>query len=861
MALSPSTRLGPYQIDAPLGAGGMGEVYLATDTRLHRRVAIKVIAPQVGADSTFQQRFEREARAISALSHPHICALFDVGTEGVGPSEVHFLVLEYLEGETLARRLERGPLPLDQVLRCALEITSALDKAHSQGIVHRDLKPANVMLTKAGAKLLDFGLAKLRAGSGPQGELLTVPAAVTAEGAILGTLQYMAPEQLEGREADARADIFALGSVIYEMATGRRAFQGKSQASLIASILASEPPPMTELQPLTPAGLDRVVRTCLAKDPDDRWQHARDLLTALRWTNDQAPAQERPAVGPSSTWRQPLTWGVLGLALGLAGAVPALRYFRPADTHTDALIRSTIDVPQTRGALLIGALSDDGAFFAYSAVEAGVQQLFLRPLGQAHAVPVHGTEGALRPFFSPDGRWLAFFSGQQLKKVALAGGDPVRVCDVGEVIGGGDWGSDGRIRFGSSEGLFAVAAEGGTPQITVPLGGALALLWPQLLPDGRGVLFVARGPGPQDYAVVVEPAPGGPRRTLVPGSSFARYSRTGHLLYASGGALLAAPFDLAAGLIPGPAVPLTDDLGSWFGVGDNGALVYVAQAARQRRLVWVDRGGAIQPLGFKPGHYAAPRVSPDGKRIALSVREDGVWTVRTADVAGNTLRKLTPQPAESPEWTRDSESVTFRSGVSGDLYNQKADGSGTPQQLTRTANGKWPGSWTRDGVLAFMQQDTKTLGNLWMVRPGRDPEPILQDDATQWGARVSPNDKWIAYVSDESRTFEVYVTSFPVAGERHLVSAGAGQEVVWRRDGSELYFRLGNRMIAVPVKTEGAFSFEKPRDLFNPRELPFSLGNPGLPDFDVSPDGRFLMLKDEGEEPRRFNVILNWTTK
>jgi hypothetical protein len=701
MALSAGARLGPYEILAPLGAGGMGEVYRARDIRLDRTVAIKVLPSHLSASPELRSRLEREAKAISQLSHPHICTLHDVGREG----ETGFLVMEYLEGETLAHRLEKGPLPLEQALRTASEIADALDRAHRQGVVHRDLKPGNIMLIKSGAKLLDFGLAKLR-GAGSVEEvaahsaLPTEARPLTEEGKIVGTYPYMAPEQLEGEKADARTDIFAFGAVMYEMVTGQRAFEGKSRASLIAAILSSEPRPISKLQPMTPPLLDRVVRRCLAKDPDERWQSAGDLTAELRWIAEGVVEARGHALPAGAGWKgQRLALSGLCAVL-LAGLVWSLVRTPAPRALTGPVVRAAL--PLAAGERMayarrlpngVGrpslALSPDGSKVAYVVVDGESTRIRLRGLAQADATSLAGTEGGFDPFFSPDGRWLAFFTAGKLKKVSLHGGDPVTLCEAINPWGG-TWGEDDTILFsarGATE-LTRVAAAGGKAEVVFTPDQRR---WPQVLPGGEAVLFTARGLGNPDFLSLVAFFPGsGETKPLLEGGSFARYVPTGHLIYVRGGAVHAVPFDPERVEVTGAATVVLDGVrverggAAQLSTSRDGTLVYAPGGAMNiTELVWVDREGKVEPLGFPPLPFGSFRLSPNGRRLAavVSERQPDVWIY---DLERETRHKLAPESdSSSPIWAPDGTRAAFvsRRAGGGRVYLKSADGSGAAERV------------------------------------------------------------------------------------------------------------------------------------------------------------------------------------
>src|SRR2546426_456486 len=638
MPLSSGTRLGPYEILNPLGAGGMGEVYRARDTRLGRDVAIKILPPHLSESTEARQRFEREARSVSSLNHPHICALYDIGSQ----DGTEYLVMEYLEGETLAQRLETGPLPLEQFLRAAIEIADALDKTHRHGVVHRDLKPANVMLTKAGAKLLDFGLAKARPPA--LQDLSTLPPhrqplgtdagcrPITAEGMIVGTVQYMAPEQLEGHEgheADARSDIFSFGAVLYEMATTRKAFEGHSAASVIAAILEKDPPPISQLQPLFPPALERLVKTCLAKDPDERWQTVHDVLLELKWVAEAGSQAGVPApVVSHRKLRERLAWAAAGVMTLIAIAF-AIGFVLPAPKLPQP-VRPSAEIGGGAN-LFIGlgpsaGLSPDGPRLAF--VGQGADQkrrIYVRPLDQLQAGALSGTENARNPFFSPDSQWIAFFADRMLKKISVQGGAPVTLCDAPEDRGG-SWSEDGTIVFAPDRrvALSKVSSAGRTPEPLTTLdkqAGEVTHRWPQVLPGGKAVLFTSstNGDNYEDSDLVVYSTPSGKRKTVHRGGFQARYLPIGHLVYLHKGTLFAVPFDLKRLEVTGQAAPILEGVvnapaygGAQFSFSETGNLVYVAGHSVQNvSLYWMDREGKFQPLRETPGDYYNPALSPD----------------------------------------------------------------------------------------------------------------------------------------------------------------------------------------------------------------------------------------------------------
>jgi eukaryotic-like serine/threonine-protein kinase len=891
--LNAGAKLGPYEILSSVGAGGMGEVYRARDTRLNRIVAIKVLPAHLADKPELRERFEREARTIASLNHPHICTLHDIGQQ----DGVDYLVMEYLEGETLAQRLLKGPLPLEQVLQYAIEISDALDKAHRKGVTHRDLKPGNIMITKSGTKLLDFGLAKLRQDATPAipfSQASTAKDTLTAQGMILGTLQYMAPEQVEGKtdEIDARTDIFAFGTVVYEMATGKRAFEGKSQASLIAKILETDPPPMSSLQPMTPPALDRVIKRCLAKDPDDRWQTARDLEVELKWIAEAgsqitlAPTIAMKGMGVLSRREVVISAGTLLSGAVIAGII--IWNLRPS-LLPQPVSRFTITLPpgQQLAGLEIGpavALSPDGTQLAYVARQGGTQQLYLRPMDSLESKPISGTEGATEPFFSPDGQSLGFFVSGQLKKISASGGAALPIVNAA-YPDGATWGSQGMIAFASAIGVLQqVPDTGGAPQpLTRIEKGESTHRWPEFLPGGKAVLFAA-GTNPLIFTnaqVTVQSVGKGERRSLIQGGTHPRYAPSGHLVYAQGGRLMAVPFDLRQLSVTGASVSVVESVqqstvsgAAQYGFSTTGSLVYVLGGLQsaQSKLVWVSRNGTEQPLAAPAHAYVNPRLSPDGRRIAVGItdQESQTWLY---DLSRETLTRFTFEGSSNnaPTWTPDGKRIAFQSNKEGtpNLFWQLADGSGGLERLTTSDHNRVPISWSTDGqLLAFIEINPTTGYDIWVLQMGdpsagsgqvRKARPFLQTPFNESVPRFSPDRRWLAYVSDESGRWEIYVQPFPGPGGKWQISTDGGTEPTWNPNGRELFYRTGDKMMAVDITTQPGFAAGKPRMLFEGHYVP----TPGTnSNYDVSADGqRFLMLKASesvGSAPTQINVVLNW---
>jgi eukaryotic-like serine/threonine-protein kinase len=880
MPLSPGTRLGHYEILAPLGAGGMGEVYRARDTRLDRTVAVKILPSHLSNNPTLRQRLDQEAKAISSLNHPHICVLYDVGHQ----DGADFLIMEYLEGETLAKQLEKGPLPLAQVLKYAVQIADALDKAHRTGIIHRDLKPGNIMITKSGAKLLDFGLAKTAMPLAPAATLtasITRATPVTQQGTIVGTFQYMSPEQVEGKNLDTRSDIFSFGAVLYELVTGLRAFPGKSQLSVASAILEKDPPPISTVQPLTPPALDRAILACLAKDPDDRWQTGRDLLRELKWIaaggSQVAPPQSVAKQG--AVGRRTLLVGLGALLFG--AAIACVATWKLKTTAPGRITRTVITLPP--GQRLTGldlpalALSPDGTKLAYVAIQGSTQQLYLRAMDSLEAKPLADTQGATNPFFSPDGQWLGFFAGQKLKKVSVSGGSALTLGDAPFPFGA-SWDSHGMIAFAPSVGsaLQQVSEAGATPQLLTRLQtGEANQRWPEFLPDGKAVLFTGAPTNVSwtNALVAVQSVGTGERQNLIKGATQPRYAASGQLVYAQGGNLMAVPFDPQRLAVSGTPAPVLEGVlqssssgAAQYGISATGSLVYIPGGlqADQRRLVWVSRNGAEQPMAAPARAYVFPRISPDGRRVAVGIAEEEtqVW-----------LNELNREPLtrftfegnvnNNAVWTPDGKRIAIQSNREGPLniFWQRADGTGGMERLTTSQYNNFPQSWSPDGqFLAFVELNPTTGYDIWVLRLGdRKAQPFLQTPFNESVPRFSPDGHWLAYISNESGRWEVYVQPYPGPGGKWLISTEGGTEPVWNSNGRELFYRSGDKMMAVDIATQPSFAAGKPRVLFEGRYNPA----PGTtPNYDVTPDGQhFLMIKRTEQVetvPTQINVILNW---
>ena len=887
MPLSVGTRLGPHEILEPLGAGGMGEVYRARDTRLDRTVAIKVLPGHLSGNEELRQRFDREARAISQLSHPHVCALYDVGHQ----DGVDYLVMEYLEGETLAERLVKGPLPVEQVLRYGIQIADALDKAHRLGIIHRDLKPGNVMLTKSGVKLLDFGLAKLRATTpGSVSSAVSVLStqtggSLTAQGTILGTYEYMAPEQLEGKEADSRSDIFALGALLYEMATGQKPFQGKSQASLIAAILDRTPPPISTVQPMAPAALDRVVQTCLEKDPEDRWQTAHDVMLQLKWIAEGGSQAGLPApIVARRRSRERLGWVVAAVVVASMGTLGVLQLRRPRSAP--AVVRSNVLPPVKASFTFVGqgggpvAVSPDGRQLAFVAAEpGGKRQLWIRPLESLIARSLPATEGAAYPFWSPDSRFVGFFADGKLKRIEVGGGPPLSICDASDPRGG-SWNRDDIILFEPQfrEPIHRVTAAGGKPVPVTSFDGSrreTTHRWPFFLPDGRRFLFFSGSHSTSAEsdldAIFVGSLDGEKPKLLVEARSNAAYA-AGHLLFVRHRTLLAQLFDPKSLRLSGDAFPIAenvqDDPGFFnavFSVSEGGTLAYQESGGTigLSEVAWVDRSGKKIGVLGDPADYYDPRISPDGRRVAVVIGDPGdIWIY---DVARPVRTRLTFAPGSdtAPTWSPDGTRVAFSSQRSGDgdLYARTASGAGADELLSSSKVFKVANSWSPDGryiVYTATPEKPGSKADLWLLSlPDRKASPLAHTEFDEVAGAFSPDGRWLAYASNESARFEIYVKPFPEPGGKWQVSTAGGLEPRWRRDGKELFYLAPDgKVMAVEVGTGAAFEAGPPQALFVT-----SLKNAAGWRYDVTADGqRFLVNRPIGEESSPpITLVQNWT--
>lgn len=884
LPLQPGVRLGPYEIQSAIDAGGMGDVYKARDTRLPRTVAIKILQEHLANDPQFRERFNRESDALAALNHPHICTLHDIGRQEIGSGQVDYIVMEHLDGETLAGRLGRGALPLSGALSIAIEVTDALAAAHRVGITHRDLKPGNVMLTKSGAKLLDFGLAKVE-GQGiralaDDSTLTGIQSDLTTPGTILGTFGYMAPEQVEGRHIDARADIFAFGALLYEMLTGQRAFGGRTRASVIAAILDREPPALMSVRPQTPPALNRLVRRCLVKDPDERWQSAHDLREELKWIaaeaiEGKAAGSTAPPVRPDP--RPPYAWIVAAVFLLATLALGTALLLRPAAPSLP-LLRLDVNTPPTADPFSF-ALSPDGRQLAFVALDGGASKLWLRSLDQMAARPLEGTIGATYPFWAPSSRAIGFFADGKLKRLDLAGGTPQAIADAPSGRGGA-WSSDDVILFAPNitTGLMRVAATGGTPTaVTRRADGEGSHRFPAFLPDGQRFLFFSAQSRPDVQGVYLGSLDASGTRRLAAADSAAEYGSPGYLLMVRQGVLVAERFDVAGGTLMGDPVPVASAIGlvgggrGAFSASATGLLAHRSGVPGAQQLTWIDRGGkttATVGSPDTPGAFSFPELAASGSRVAVEGVVDGNADVWVIDAVRALPNRFTVSPASegAPVWSSDGSRIVFRSNRNGffDLFEKPASGAREEQLLLQTSTDKFPADLSPDGgVLLYVNQAATTASDLWALPRDdtREPFPVVQTSFSEDEGQFSPDGRWIVYRSNESGRLEIYARPFPGPGGTQRISTQGGSHPRWSRRGNELfYIALDNQLMSVPIRQS---SDAKTLDVGVPRALfPTRLaGASSLPkqQFAVAADGqRFLMIVADDRSAPPITIVQNW---
>jgi serine/threonine protein kinase len=873
MALAAGTRLGHYEILSPIGAGGMGEVYKAKDIRLNRQVAVKVLPEHVSHDPERKQRFEREAQTIASLDHPHICVLFDVGHE----SGTDFLVMEYLEGVSLAQRLEKGALPLDEALEYAIQIADALEKAGRKGVIHRDIKPANIMLTAAGVKVLDFGLAKIKGTDSSSGVVLSAmptQQSVTVSGSILGTIQYMAPEQVEGEEITTRTDIFAFGAVLYEMVTGRKAFKGKSQASLMASILEHQPPPIAELQPTIPLSLDHVIRTCMNKDPDRRWQTFADVAIQLRWIAEHTE-ERTPVSGTTRSMNRVAIAIAAVLAIALAATLGVL-FFRPKPEPPRAV---RFDLPLASPSPNQFAISPDGSTIVAITQTGNETPLWVRRLDQSEPQLLKGLGNVQFPFWSPDNRNVGFFADGKLKRIDVAGGPPQTLCDAPNGRGG-SWNKDGVIIFASNADgpVFRVSAAGGPATPVTALEKSrqeTAHLYPQFLPDGNHFIFLASSRDTAQAGIFAGSLDSKETKRIANAGFKAMYADPGYLLFVRETTLMAQAFDAKALSVSGDPFPVVEKVGRFggnlvagFTVSNTGVLAFRSGDPAVRQLSWINRtGGATQSVMPSGSRWDAV-LSPDGQRIAF---EEGSATDATDiwvfDIARDTKSKLTFDPVrhESALWSPDGSQIAYASARAGgilNLYQKHSGGGGEEKLLLKTDKPKTPESWSKDGkYIIYDELDSKDENDIWALPLFGDGKafPVIKTPDDEEQGQLSPDSKWIAYMAVETGRPEIYVQSFPPAGAKYQISSQGGYQPRWSRNGKELFFLASGDLMAVDI--ESGVAADKTTIL-----------KPGIPrklltlsilldrnNYDVTADGqRFLVSTSVEAASSPLNVVLNW---
>jgi eukaryotic-like serine/threonine-protein kinase len=866
------TRLGPYEIVSRIGAGGMGEVWKARDTRLDRSVAVKILPAEFADNAQLRLRFEREAKMISQLQHPHICSLFDVG-DG-------YLVMELLEGESLADRLARGALPLGDVLKFGAQIAQALDRAHRTGIVHRDLKPGNIMITRSGAKLLDFGLARSAAAPAVDIDQATVQKPLTQEGAILGTFQYMAPEQLSGEEADTRSDIFALGAVLYEMTTGKRAFEGKTRTSLVSQIVGGEPRPIRDLQPMTPSTLEHVIRKCLAKDGDERWQSASDIGSQLRWIGESS-MEAAHAQSPRSRPR----WGMALTAIAVIAAVAfGALWMRSSRGQETRLVSSIVPPAGTafnfeQGVMM---LSPDGLRIAMLVADKGVTHLHVYDMQTGQTRRIEATSNASSPFWSPDGQTLAFFADGHLKTVGITNGPP-QIIAAATGPRGGAWNQDGTIVYAPRfrEGLSSIPSAGGKPQeLTRTATGEISHRWPLFLPDGEHVLFLVQraeggatdDPSTIDVISLVTKA----RREVLRANSSVAYSN-GFLLFWRDGSLLAQPFDEKNLRLTGTPVQIAADV-SLSGLEQmmastatgSGTLVYRAGGKiGESRLVWSNRAGMNSALhdnfALRTANYFGPALSPDGKTIAVSM-VDQTEDIHAIDVERLTNTRMTfgPTDEDSPIWSPDGQWLALRSNRidPGDVYLKSAKGDRPEQPLLVTPDSMRPTSWSSDGRFLLLERIAPgaNLADLWVYSfDDKSTRALVETPFEECGGVFSPDGRWVAYTSTESGKPEVYIRAFE-GDAKWQVSTDRGWMPKWSRDGKELFFMAANNgLMSVKVAFDPDFRATKPELLFTYRPKMRALRERDVAAYDTTHDPGLLLLNVlTANSDAPITVVQNW---
>ena len=878
MPLAPGATLGPYDIIAPISAGGMGEVYRARDPRLQRDVAVKILKTDGPIDDTTRDRFTREARSVAALNHPHICAVYDVGVH----SGTDYIVMELVDGETLASRLAAGPLSLADALRYARQIASALGAVHRAGIIHRDLKPGNIMLTRAGAKLLDFGIAKSAAPPTAAGAMTaTADTNLSMPGVVMGTWPYTSPEQILGRPVGPATDVFAFGVVLHEMLAGRRPFEGDSAPQIMAAILERDAPPLSTAAPHVPRDLQRVVEKCLAKPAELRWQSMSDLADTLRWIEDDLgrPGDAAPASG--SARRLPALLIAVGVAaVGLAAGL----WFRPGTAPSSP-------APVVRFAIAPSDLDTSGPFapeispggrqlaFVARPRAGGPAGVYVHDLTSGSTRRVEGTDGAASPFWSGDGRSVGFVARGRLMRTEVAGGSPRAIVDVQDSFVGAAWSRDDVIAVSLRYGFYRVPAGGGTPTQVTTLDRSRqenSHRWPQFLPDGQRFLFVARSGRPDRHSAYVGFLDGRPPVRLMEANAQVRYSTSGHLVYVQDSTLVARAIDASTLTFAGDPIPIADGVGAQgtglrarFSLSDTGVLVHQALDSPRLQLRWYDRTGhAVGPLGAAD-RITNFRLSPDATHVVIDLEDNprggrSVWLV---DVATGSRNRVTFGESDDwqPVWSRDGERILFGSYRNGplDLYQRPASGATPDSVILASEVQKIPSDWSQDGSIVLVTENTaERRGDVVAVSIATGARTVIAaTEAVEERGRFSPDDRWVAYGSDESGRVQVYVQPFPPTGAKWQVTVDGGTEPTWRGDGREIYYLDPERgIMAVAVETTPAFRHAAPVLLVPTRSAVIGGGDSA---FDGTQDGRRFLIRERAEQSDLavpMQVILNWPT-
>ena len=882
MSVSPGTRFGPYEIISPLGAGGMGEVYRARDKRLARDVAIKVLPPNFSTDPDRLRRFEQEARAVSALNHPNILTIYDVGDHDSSP----YVVSELLEGETLRERMTRSTMPQRQVVKYSLQIANGLGAAHEKGIVHRDLKPENIFLTRDDRiKILDFGLAKLTAPLDPDSTNEAPTLRIDTEpGLIIGTAGYMSPEQIRGGAPDHRSDIFAFGAVLYEMLAGKRAFKGESKLDTMSAILKEDPSDIIDPNRKIGPGLERIVRHCLEKNPAQRFNSARDLAFAIEALSDSSGAPTKTIdkmvrASRRMKKRELLAWSVVAISMVIVMVLLLILYSRARETAAPQVARFLVYPPEK--SIFQGGgdyISPDGRRLLFTATGAdGKRVLWIRTIDSLSAQALPGTEDAAQPFWSPDSRFIGFFAAGKLKKIETSGGSLQVLADA-QAARGGTWNGDGMIIFspGVAGGLYRVSASGGPATQITSLDTATnqtSHCWPHFLPDGKHFIYLARNAQQQQSGIYSGALDAKESKLIVNTDAGAAYAAPGYLFFVRGRTLMAQPFDPERFQLNGEPVPIVEQIGysaatarAFFCVSNNGVLAYRGNVALNGQLTWYDRGGKqLEKVGVA-GDFLGFSVSPDQKEIVASRLdlETGSYDLWITELGRGTSSRFTFDPTNEtfPVWSPDGARIAFASNKNGttDLYAKMANSSSGDQLLFKSTNLKAPNDWSADGqTILYNDFDPKTSSDLWVLPLSGDPKPspVMQTPFGETNGRFSPDGKWIAYESTESGPGQIYLQGYP-SGSKTQVSTEGGFQPRWRADGKELFY-IGpdKKLMAVDIKTDGGeVHVGTPRALF---ELRVS-NLPGPPYYDVSRDGQRFLINVAGEEtsPTPMAVVMNW---